>query len=81
MNDATSSAGEALHGSQTTRFEVTISDHKLILWVDAKTEKPVRVSLLTGMKTNIIEYLGYEELPFDPSLFRPPAGVSFVNAQ
>jgi len=76
-NGAKQSPGEIINGKATDRYDATVSGSKLTLWTDAKSKKPVRVSLITGTQTQTIEYLSYEDnLPFDPSLFRPPTGIA-----
>ncbi len=76
-NGAKQSPGEIINGKATDRYDATVSGSKLTLWTDAKSKKPVRVSLITGTQTQTIEYLAYEDnLPFDPSLFRPPTGIA-----
>jgi hypothetical protein len=77
---ARESAGEAIDGKATARYEVTIGNRTIVLrtWVDSK--KPARVSLVGGAQTETIEYLSYEDnLPFEPSLFRPPLGISMLD--
>jgi hypothetical protein len=80
-NHASESAGEPLHGSQTSRYELTLSGRTVILWVHSKTEKPIRISLAKGSDRRTIEYLAYEHLPFDPALFQPPRGITLVDAK
>jgi hypothetical protein len=76
-NNATHSAGEVIDGSATDRYELAISDVRLILWTDAKSKKPVRVRLVEGNQSRTYQYLCYDEnLPFDPSLFQPPSGIN-----
>jgi outer membrane lipoprotein-sorting protein len=76
------SEGEAINGTATERYEVTIENSKIVLWADMKSKKPLRVSLVEGGQTEIIEYLSYDdELAFDPSLFQPPAGIAMQNSK
>jgi outer membrane lipoprotein-sorting protein len=76
-NNATHSAGVVIEGNPTDRYDVAISDAKLILWTDAKSKKPLRVSLIDGKQSQAYQYLFYDDnLPFDPSLFQPPDGIS-----
>ena len=51
------------------------------MWVDAKTEKPVRISYSKGASTQTFEYVDYEDLPFDRSSFQPPAGIVLVDVK
>jgi len=81
-NNAKPSAGEVINGKATDRYDVIVSGRKLVLWMDTKSKKPVRVSLERGMGTQTIEYLTYDdELPFDPSMFQPPDGIAIENAK
>ena len=70
------------HYSGDDRYDVIVSGRKLVLWMDTKSKKPVRVSLEMGMGTQTIEYLAYEDnLEYDPSLFRAPDGIAIENAK
>jgi hypothetical protein len=81
-NGATVSPGDAIKGKSTERHELTMSGRKLILWTDAASKKPVRMSMTFNGQTQTFEYVSYEDgLPFDPSLFRPPAGITLADAQ
>ena len=81
-NEAKPSAGEPISGRATQRYDAVVSGQRVSLWVDAKSKKPVRVSLVRGGENQTIEYLSYEDdLPFDASLFRPPAGVAIQESK
>ena len=80
-NKAKRSAGEAISGRPTERYEVTIGDTRFVLWTDTQLKKPLRVSCIQGNQTQTIEYLVYEELKFDPSLFQPPAGIAIQDSK
>jgi hypothetical protein len=74
------SEGEAINGKATERYDVTIENSKLVLWMDVKSKKPIRVSLVDGGQTRTFEYLSYDDgLTFDASLFQPPAGIVMQN--
>jgi hypothetical protein len=76
-NNATHSVGVVIDGNATDRYEVVISDARLVLWTDAKSKKPVRVSLVDGNQSRTFQYVSYDDqLPFDQSLFQPPSGIS-----
>jgi hypothetical protein len=67
----------AIDGVTTDRYEVVITDARLVLWTDAKSKKPLRVSLIDGKQSRTYQYLSYDDnLPFDPSLFQPPNEIS-----
>jgi hypothetical protein len=79
-NGARRSPGGMLQGRRTSRYDLTVDGRKLTLWADIKTQMPVRISLAEHGHIQTIEYLAYDEnLPFDPSLFRPPAGISITE--
>lgn len=81
-NGAKESAGEILEGRASMRHEVTINGDKVVLWTDAKSGKPLRIRLVRGSQTQTIAYVAYEnELPFDPSLFQPPSGITMQDAK
>ena len=80
-NHGIKSFGTALLGKKTNQYEVLLNGGNLTLWVDAKTEKPIRISYSKGAETQTFEYLEYEDLPFDPSLFKPPTGIALVDAK
>lgn len=77
----TKSTGTLPLGKKTNQYKVALNGGDLTLWVDAKTEKPVRISYSKSGETQAFEYLDYEYLPFDPSLFQPPAGIVLVDAK
>ncbi len=81
QNNARHSPGEAVNGRPTERYEVTIGDNRFVLWTDTHSKKPVRVSCIQGNQTQTFEYLAYEELKFDPSLFQPPAGIAIQDSK
>ena len=82
MNGAKQSAGEMIDGKSTNRYEVSISGSRLVLWTDAKSKKPVRISRIQGVQRQSIAYLSYDDaLAFDPTLFQPPTGITFVDSE
>jgi len=68
---AKGSEGEMINGRGTSRYELTIENSKIVLWTDVKSKKPLRVSLIEGAQIETIEYLSYDDLAFNPSLFQP----------
>lgn len=82
QNNATHSSGAVIDGNPTDRYEVAISDARLILWTDAISRKPLRVSLIEGKQSQTYQYLSYDDnLPFDSSLFQPPDGISIEESK
>jgi len=76
------SEAEAINGKAAERYDVTIENSKLVLWMDVKSKKPIRVSLVDGGQTRTFEYISYDnDLEFDPSLFQPPAGIVMQNSK
>jgi len=78
---AARSQGEVIKGSATARYKITIGGATVILWIDVKSKTPVRIALIRGKQTVTLEYLAYEDLPFDASLFQPPPGIGTENSQ
>lgn len=79
-NNATSSAADV--GKAATRYDLTVGDNKLTFWIDAKSKKPIRLSLtaITAKKQQTFEYLTYDEdVQFDPSLFLPPPDIAISD--
>jgi hypothetical protein len=81
-NDAKDSAGEMIDGKPSVHHEVTLSGSRLVLWTDAKSKKPVRISRIQGVQRQTIAYLAYDDaLAFDPTLFQPPTGIAVVDSK
>jgi outer membrane lipoprotein-sorting protein len=80
--NASRSPGAIISGRSSERYEVKIGGSTLVLWLDAQSKKPLRVSLIQGRGTQTMEYLSYEDnLKFDPSIFQPPAGITFQESK
>ena|ERR1700730_5760785 len=69
---AVGSQGDVIRSAATERYKMTVGAATAILWVNAKTQAPIRISLINGRQIVTFEYLAYEDLPFDASLFQPP---------
>jgi len=81
-NGARQSTGEMIDGKSTNRLEVTIVGSSLVLWTDARSKKPVRISRIHGSQRETVAYLNYDDaLPFDPTLFQCPAGISVTESK
>jgi hypothetical protein len=79
---ARGTAGEPISGGATERFQLTIANGKVVLWTDAKSRKPLKVSLVENAQSKTIVYLSYDDdLAFNPSLFQPPTGIAIQNAK
>jgi hypothetical protein len=81
-NGAKQSIGGIVKAKTTERYDLTVDGDQLVLWTDARSKIPVRVSLIAGYQTRTIEYVTYDgDLPFDDSLFKPPPGIVFDRVQ
>ena len=78
---AAPSAGEVIKGVATERYKVTAGGGAAILWVGLKSKVPVRIHITNGERKMTLEYLDYEDVPFDASLFQPPPGIRIQNSQ
>lgn len=73
---------ENLNGKIAERYEIITRGYRLVLWSDPKSRKPARISFIKGGATQTIEYVSYEnDLTFDPSLFKPPAGITMQESK
>lgn len=80
-NNATRALDE-VGGKATDRYDLRVGSSKVTLWTDARSKKPVRISQTKDMQTETLEYLSYEDdLAFDPSLFRPPPGLTIEESR
>jgi len=81
-NDAKQTSGELLDGKTTIRHDLILGDIRVVLWTDAKSKKPVRISLVQSAQRETIAYVAYDdELVFDPTLFLPPTGIAVVDSK
>jgi hypothetical protein len=78
---AARSHGEVIKGAATERYKMTVGGVTVILWIDVKYKTPVRIALVRSKQTVTLEYIAYEDLPFDSSLFRPPPGLRIEHSQ
>jgi hypothetical protein len=78
---AARSEGEVVKGAATEKYRVTAGRANATLWIGIKSKAPVRISITNGEQTMMLEYLVYEDLPFDASLFQPPPGIRIENVQ
>ena len=82
-NNATRASDKAIGGGKATdRYDLRVGSSKVTLWTDAQSKKPLRISQTKDMHTETFEYLSYEDnLAFDPSLFRPPSGLTIEESR
>lgn len=74
---ASSSAGAAVNGKSTKKYTLKAGTGSATLVVDAATEAPLTISWEGKDGTYSYEYLSYDDIPFDGSLFSKPAGINF----
>jgi hypothetical protein len=71
-----------IDGKSTNRYEVSVSSSRLVLWTDAKSKKPMRISRIQGVQRQTIAYVAYDDaLAFDSTLFQPPTGIAVVDSK
>jgi hypothetical protein len=81
-NNATRASDEVVGDKATDRYDLRVGSSKVTLWTDTQSKKPVRISQTKDMHTEAFEYLSYEDdLAFDPSLFRPPSGLTIEESR
>jgi hypothetical protein len=80
---AKKTAGQSFNGHPADLYVVPIdATMKLSLLADPKTNKPMRIAVTDNKgKSVAVDYLLYETLPADMSLFKPPQGVKIVDAK
>ena len=74
-NHAARSQGGVIRSAATERYKMSAGAATVILWINVESKAPVRISLIHGGQIITLEYLAYEDLPFDASLFQPPPGI------
>jgi hypothetical protein len=74
---------ELLDGQRCEVSEFRHESYRIVLFVRADTPKPFHLDVFKDNKVFFsIRYLSYQtDLPFDPVLFRPPAGVTITEAK
>jgi hypothetical protein len=79
---ATSLEAQSLDGQRCEVSEFKHWGYQIVLFVRADTHKPFHLDVLRDDKPSFsIRYLSYETgLPFDPALFKPPAGTTITEA-
>lgn len=69
-------------GRQCEAWELERDHHLVVIYVDAKNKLPVQLKAFKdGEMKFTVEYLSYDTgLPFDSSLFNPPADINISEA-
>ena len=78
---AVSQEGPILGGKPTKAYVVMAGDWQLILFTNGQPEHPVSVTRDREKTRETIWYGAYEELPFDPSLFKRPEGMEIEEVK
>lgn len=80
---ATKLATQTLDGQSCEVSEFTHEGYRIVLFVGADTHKPFHMDVFKDDKAFFsIRYLSYQTgLPFDPTLFKPPADVSITEVK
>lgn len=68
-------AGPIINAKPTDVYKLQSDNGSAELVVRAESEKPVRLTWRDGAETHTYEYIVFEDLPFNPALFRRPAGM------
>lgn len=68
-------AGPIINAKPTDLYKLQAGNGSAELVVRAESEKPVRLTWRDGTETHTYEYIVFEDLAFNPALFRKPAGI------
>lgn len=74
---ATKQPGPIINAKPTTEYKLETSEGNATLIVKSGTETPIRLSWQTNDGTYTYEYIIYKQMPFNPALFRKPAGIAY----
>jgi hypothetical protein len=74
---ATKEPGPIINGKPTDALLLTEADGKAVLVLRSGTEIPVTLTWQAGDGQYKYEYIEYKELPYDPSLFKKPEGITY----
>jgi hypothetical protein len=74
---ATPESGPTINAKPTDALRLKIPTGSALLVLRAGTHEPVFLSWQTKEGTYKYEYIEYKDMPFDPSLFTKPAGISY----
>ncbi len=74
---ATKAAGPIINSKPTDAYRLKTSEGTATLIVRSETQVPVTLSWQTKDGTYTYEYITYQELPFDATLFTKPKGITF----
>jgi len=74
---ATPEAGPTINAKPTDALRLTIPTGSALLVLRSGTHEPVFLSWQTKEGTYKYEYIEYKDMPFDGSLFKKPAGITY----
>jgi hypothetical protein len=74
---ATRQAGPIVNAKPTDAYVLKTPNTEARLVVRAGTHIPITLSWSLGGRNYTYEYITYEDVPFDPSLFSRPKGITF----
>ncbi len=74
---ATKEAGPIINAKPTDAYRLPTAEGGATLVVKSGTHVPIKLSWHTPEGTYTYEYIIYEYVPFDPSLFEKPAGITY----
>jgi hypothetical protein len=68
-------------GANVDEYSIPVESGFISLQVEQKTNKPLQISLHDKDKQPklLLQYVGYETIPFQVSLFKPPAGLTMTT--
>ncbi|MBV9158776.1 MAG: hypothetical protein JO097_21130 [Acidobacteriaceae bacterium] len=74
---AVKEAGPIINAKPTDSYMLKTAEGKATLIVKSGTQIPIKLAWQTKEGTYTYEYISYDELPFDASLFTKPAGITY----
>ena len=74
---ATKQAGPIINAKPTDAYELKTAEGPATLVVKSGTHVPIKLSWRTPEGTYTYEYILYEDVPFDATLFAKPTGVRY----
>lgn len=83
QNHTDKASARQIEGKECTGLTIKSGGRSVTLFSDAQTGKPVQLERTKGDKLEMaLRYVAYEtSLPFDPSLFEPPAELNISEAK
>jgi len=73
----------SVEGKQCKALSIKRGEREIVLLVDPESDKPVEIDVTNGGKSeSTVHYVSYETgLPFDPSLFELPEGLTVTESK